>query len=389
VCGIAQTADQLIAARVLQGVGAALLTPGSLAMIQASFAPEERARAIGSWSGLGGIAAAIGPFVGGWLVQYASWRWVFLLNLPLAVVTVALSRRYVPETRDPESVPGFDITGAALGAISLAAVTFALIELGTLSTPVVVASAAIGVASGVAFIAVERRARHPMMPTSLFGSRQFSAANAMTLLVYASLGGIVFFLVLQLQTVSGYGPLPAGLALFPITVVMLLLASRGGQLASRIGPRLPMSLGPVVCAAGIAPLTSVGAEVNYWTDVLPGVTVFALGLALLVAPLTATVLAAAPDRNAGIASGINNAVARAGSLLAVAALPALVGLQGADYDRPAAFSAGYSTAMWICVGLLVAGGAVSWLLIRNPPNLRAPEPVRPPSSTAPAPPSAA
>jgi hypothetical protein len=150
-----------------------------------------------------------------------------------------------------------------------------------------------------------------------------------------------------------------------------------------------MSLGPVVCAAGIAPLTSVGAEVNYWTDVLPGVTVFALGLALLVAPLTATVLAAAPDRNAGIASGINNAVARAGSLLAVAALPALVGLQGADYDRPAAFSAGYSTAMWICVGLLVAGGAVSWLLIRNPPNLRAPEPVRPPSSTAPAPPSAA
>lgn len=389
VCGIAQTADQLIAARVLQGVGAALLTPGSLAMIQASFAPEERARAIGSWSGLGGIAAAIGPFVGGWLVQYASWRWVFLLNLPLAVVTVALTRRYVPETRDPESVPGFDVTGAALGAISLAAVTFALIELGSLSTPVIVASAAIGVVSGVAFIAVERRARHPMMPTSLFSSRQFSAANAMTLLVYASLGGIVFFLVLQLQTVSGYGPLPAGLALLPITVVMLLLASRGGQLASRIGPRLPMALGPVVCAAGIVPLTSVGAEVDYWTDVLPGVTVFALGLALLVAPLTATVLAAAPDRNAGIASGINNAVARAGSLLAVAALPALVGLQGADYDRPAAFSAGYSTAMWICVALLVAGGAVSWLLIRNPPGLRSPEPARSPSSTAPAPPSAA
>lgn len=388
VCGIAQTADQLIAARVLQGVGAALLTPGSLAMIQASFAPEERARAIGSWSGLGGIAAAIGPFVGGWLVQYASWRWVFLLNLPLAVVTVALTRRYVPETRDPESVPGFDVTGAALGAISLAAVTFALIELGSLSTPVIVASAAIGVVSGVAFIAVERRARHPMMPTSLFGSRQFSAANAMTLLVYASLGGIVFFLVLQLQTVSGYGPLPAGLALLPITVVMLLLASRGGQLANRIGPRLPMALGPVVCAAGIVPLTSVGAEVDYWTDVRPGVTVFALGLALLVAPLTATVLAAAPDRNAGIASGINNAVARAGSLLAVAALPALVGLQGADYDRPAAFSSGYSTAMWICVALLVAGGAVSWLLIRNPPTLRTSLSARP-ASTTPAPRSAA
>ncbi len=371
VCGVAQNPSQLIAARVIQGVGAAMLTPGSLAMIQGAFAPQDRARAIGSWSGLGGIAAAVGPFIGGWLVQYATWRWVFLLNLPLAVLTIAISRRSVPETKDPESVPGFDLLGAGLGALGLGGLTFALIELGNISVTLVVVSALVGVASCVAFIVTERRARHPMMPTGLFLSRQFSAANAMTLLVYAALGGVIFFLVLQLQTVSGYGPLAAGIATLPITVVMLFLASRGGQLAARIGPRLPMALGPIVCAVGIALLTGVGPQAAYWAEVFPGLTVFSLGLALLVAPLTATVLAAAPDRNAGIASGINNAVARAGSLLAVAALPAVVGLRGADYDRPATFSAGYTSAMWICVALLVAGGTVSWLLIRNPDSAQA------------------
>ena len=366
VCGVAQNPSQLIAARAVQGVGAAMLTPGSLAMIQGAFAPEDRARAIGSWSGLGGIAAAIGPFVGGWLVQYATWRWVFLLNLPLAVITVAIARRSVPETNDPDSVPGFDVLGAALGALGLGGLTFALIELGNLDTRLVVLSAVTGVVSAAGFVVVERRSRHPMMPTSLFGSRQFSAANAMTLLVYAALGGVIFFLVLQLQTVAGYAPLSAGLATVPITVVMLLFASRGGQLAARIGPRLPMSLGPIVCAVGIALLTGVGPHAAYWPEVFPGVTVFAFGLALLVAPLTATVLSAAPDHNAGIASGINNAVARAGSLLAVAALPTVVGLSGADYDQPDAFSAGYSSALWICVAMLVCGGVVAWLLIRNP-----------------------
>ncbi|MEP6667112.1 MAG: MFS transporter, partial [Nocardioidaceae bacterium] len=268
-CGAAQDPSQLIGARVLQGIGAALLTPGSLAMIQGAFHPADRARAIGSWSGLGGIAAAIGPFVGGWLVQYASWRWVFLLNLPLAVVTVAIANRCVPETRDPESVPGFDVPGATLGALALGGVTFALIELGSISTPIVLVSAAIGVVSAVFFLQVERSGRHPMMPTDLFASRQFSASNAMTLLVYAALGGVLFFLVLQLQTVAGYGPLEAGIATLPITVVMLLLASRGGQLAARIGPRLPMSLGPLVCALGIALLTGVDADTSYWLDVFP------------------------------------------------------------------------------------------------------------------------
>jgi len=365
-CGVAQGPTQLIVARALQGVGAALLTPGSLAMIQGSFHPADRARAIGAWSGLGGVAAAIGPFVGGWLVQYASWRWVFLLNLPLAAATVVIAQRHVPETRDAESVPGFDVTGAALAALGLAGLTFALIQSGSSSPAVVLTSALVGVGSTLAFLLVERLSPHPMMPTRLFASRQFTAANAMTLLVYAALGSVLFFLVLQLQTVAGYGPLQAGLATLPITVVMVLLAARGGQLASRIGPRIPMTAGPLVCALGLGWLSRVDAGTTYWIDVGPGITVFALGLALLVAPLTSTVLGAAPDHNAGVASGINNAVARMGSLLAVAALPLVVGLSGADYERPATFTAGYERAVWIGVAMLVAGAAVSWLLIRNP-----------------------
>lgn len=365
-CGIAQDADQLIAARIAQGVGGALLVPGSLAMIQGSFHPADRARAIGAWSGLGGIAAAVGPFLGGWLVQYASWRWVFLLNLPVAVATIAIAQRHVPETRDAEAVPGFDFAGAVLGALGLAGVTIALIERETLTPSLVAASAVVGLASMAAFLLVERSSRHPMMPTVLFASRQFSAANVMTLLVYAALGGVLFFLVLQLQSVAGYSPLEAGLSTLPITVVMLFLAARGGQLASRIGPRLPMTLGPLTCAAGLAWLSRVDSDTSYWVDVGPGLTVFALGLSLLVAPLTSTVLAAAPDHNAGVASGINNAVARMGSLLAVAALPTLVGLSGDDYERPDVFGAGYERAVWISVALLIAGGVVSWLLIRNP-----------------------
>ena len=364
-CGLAPDAPSLIAARVLQGAGAALLTPGSLAMIQGSFTPADRPRAIGAWSGLGGISAAAGPFLGGWLVEYASWRWIFLLNLPLAVLTVAVAGAHVPESRDTDAAAGFDVLGAVLAATGLAGVTFALIEASSLAPAYVAASAAGGLACLAAFVAVERRSPHPMVPPALFRSRQFSAANAMTLLVYAALGAVIFFLVLQLQTVVGYGPLRAGIATLPITVVMLLLAARGGQLAARIGPRVPMTVGPLLCAAGVALLTGVGAGSSYWADVFPGVVVFALGLALLVAPLTATVLAAAPDQVAGIASGINNAVARAGSLLAVAALPAAVGLGGADYERAATLAAGYSRAAWICVVLLAAGGAVSWLIIRD------------------------
>jgi EmrB/QacA subfamily drug resistance transporter len=377
-CGLAQSPGQLIAARVLQGVGGALLTPGSLAMIQSTFRHDDRAKAIGAWSGLGGIAAAVGPFVGGWLVEYASWRWAFLLNVPLGVLTVWIALAAVPETRDAEADHTFDVTGALLATLALGVTTYALIEHDSLGAGGTAGVAAVGLALATAFVVVERRTRHPMVPPSLFASRQFTAANGMTLLVYAALGAVFFFLTLQLQTVLGWGPLPAGTASLPITVLMLLFAARGGELAARIGPRLPMTVGPVLCGVGTLLLAGVDASSSYWTGVLPGVTVFGVGLVLLVAPLTATVLAAAPDRFAGVASGVNNAVARAGSLLAVAALPAAVGLAGADYARPEVFSSGYHSAMLVCAVLLVAGGAVSWLLIADDTGLAdAAEPASP------------
>ncbi|MDC5696497.1 MFS transporter [Intrasporangium calvum] len=365
-CGLSQSAGQLIAARLLQGVGGALLTPGSLSIIQSVFRPEDRAKAIGAWSGLGGIAAATGPFVGGWLVEYASWRWAFLLNLPLAAVTVWIARTAVPETRDPSAPRQFDVAGAVLASLALALLTYALIQLEALGAATATTLVLLAVAAAVGFAVVEIRSRHPMVQPSLFASRQFTAANLMTMLVYAALGAVFFFLTLQLQTVLGYGPLLAGLATLPVTVLMLFLAAQGGEIATRIGPRVPMAVGPLVCAAGAALLTGVGAGDSYWTAVLPGISVFGLGLCILVAPLTATVLAAAPDRWAGIASGVNNAVARAGSLLAVAALPAAVGLSGADYQSAVAFDTGYGRAMWVCAALLTGGGVVSWLLIRNP-----------------------
>jgi len=361
-CGLAPTPVFLIVARVLQGAGAALLTPGSLAMIQGSFHRDDRPKAIGSWSGLGSIAAALGPFVGGGLVQYATWRWIFLINLPLAVVAIAVAQRRVPETRDPDASEHFDVIGAVLASAALGGVTYALIQWGGAVAPWAAGLAAL---AGLGFWWVERTSSHPMLALGIFADRNFSAANAMTLLVYAALGAVLFFLVLQLQTVCGFGPLRAGISTLPITLCMLFLAARGGALAARIGPRIPMTLGPLVMACGTLLLLRVGPDLNYWTDVLPGLTVFGLGLALMVAPLTATVLASAPEEHAGIASGVNNAVARSGSLLAVAALPVAVGLSGAEYADPVAFDAAYASAVVACAVLLAVGGLVSWATIRQ------------------------
>jgi EmrB/QacA subfamily drug resistance transporter len=373
LCGLAPDPGTLIAARALQGIGGALLTPGSLAIIEAVFAPADRGRAIGAWTGLGSIAAAIGPFVGGFLVQYADWRWIFWINAPLAAVTVLVAMRFVPETRAP-SEGRFDVPGALLAAFALGGLTFWLIQWhSALALPALV----VGIVSGAGFLAVERRTAHPMLPLELFASRVFSAANAMTLLVYAALGAVLFFLVIDLQTVLGYGALQAGLSTLPITVIMLLLASRGGELGTRIGPRIPMTVGPMVMAVGVAWLSLLGPGSSYWLGVLPPLVVFGLGLALMVAPLTATVLAAAPDERAGIASGVNNAVARAGSLLAVAALPVAVGLSGDEYDQAATFDAAYGKALMVCAVLLAAGGLVSWLTIPRRALEPEPEPREP------------
>lgn len=296
------------------------------------------------------------------MVEYANWRLIFLINLPLAALAVVIAQRAVPETLDPNASKDFDFTGAVLAALALGGTTYALIEWGGRLAPYAALVAA-GTAAG--FVVVELHSSHPMLALGIFRDRTFGAANALTLLVYAALGAVLFFLVLQLQIVGGYGALAAGVAFLPLTICMLFLAARGGALAARIGPRIPMTAGPIVMGVGTLMLLRVGEDVNYWLDVLPGITVFGLGLALLVAPLTATVLAAAPDEHAGIASGVNNAVARAGSLLAVAALPAVVGLGGADYADPVVFDAAYRSAVIICAGLLLLGGALSWLTIRN------------------------
>ncbi|GAA3817152.1 MFS transporter [Nocardioides panacisoli] len=365
LCGLAPSIGALIGARALQGVGGALLTPGSLAIISASFHGEDRAAAIGAWSGLGGIAGAIGPFLGGWLVEW-NWRLVFLVNVPVAVA-ILLAARHVPESRDEEATGRLDLTGTVLAAGGLAAVTWALTAAGEdgASPPVLVAGL-VGLAALVGFVVVERRTPYPLVPLVLFRNAQFSAANAVTLLVYAALGVQFVLVVLQLQVVTGWPPLAAGSSMLPVTVLMLLLSARVGALAQRIGPRIPMTVGPLVAAAGAVWLSRIGPDASYPLDVLAPVVVFGLGLTLIVAPLTATVLDSAPDRYAGAASGVNNAVARTAGLLAVAVVPAAAGIGGADYTDPGAFGDGFERAMLINAGLLVGGAVLAFLFVRRP-----------------------
>ncbi|MFF3265339.1 MFS transporter [Streptomyces sp. NPDC002932] len=371
LCGIAPNAFVLIAARALQGVGGALLTPGSLALIQASFHPDDRARAVGLWSGFGGVGAAVGPFVGGWLVDGPGWRWVFLLNLPLAAVCVPIALRHVPESRDPYARGRFDVLGAALGALSLALVTYALIEApGAGASPAVIGSAVGGVLLGVVFVQVERRRAHPMLPPSVFASRQFTTVNIVTLCVYAALGGYFFLSAIQLQVVAGYSALGAGTALLPTTVLMLLFSARSGELGQRIGPRIPLTAGPLIAATGMLLMLRVGPGSNtvsgYFTDVLPAVAVLGVGLVTVVAPLTSTVLASVDTGRAGLASGINNAAARAAGLIAVAALPLLAGMGPEAYRDAGEFAATFRRAMPMCAGLLVVGAAIAWATVRTP-----------------------
>ena len=364
LCAVAPTVTFLIGARLVQGMAAALLLPSSLALISASFAAEDRGAAIGSWSGLGGIAGAIGPFLGGWLISAVSWRAVFLINVPLCAIALVLAQVHVPETLDDEAPAHLDLLGASSLAIGLGGVVYALIE-GPASgwTTVTVAAVAAGALCLVAFVAIERFSSHPMVPLDLFTSRQFSGANATTLFVYASLGATTFFVVVYLQTSLGYSPLAAGAAFLPLTIFMLLLSARAGALAQRIGPRWPMTIGSLVVAVGVALFVRVQPGVSYVAGVLPATVVLGLGLTLTVAPLTTAVLAAVSDNHAGVGSAVNNAVARIGALLAVAVLPAAAGLT--DETGALDLADGFTRGMLLAAGLALIGAVVAFLTVRT------------------------
>ena len=375
LCTVAPSAELLVVARLLQGIGGALLTPGSLAMIESSFRPSDRAPAIGAWSGLGGVAAALGPLLGGYLVQAVSWRAIFLINLPIGLLVMALATRHVPETRDPTASGRLDFRGATLAALGLAGITYALIEAPDNGVAgLVLLAGVVGIVAFVAFLLAERRSANPMMPLEIFSSRQFSSANLVTFVVYAALGGVFFLLVAFLQISLGYSPVAAGAASLPVTALMLMFSARAGALAQRIGPRIPLSVGPVVIAGGLLLMARIQPGDSYVSSVLPAVIVFGIGLTLVVAPVTATVLAAADARHSGMASGINNAVSRVAGLLAVAVLPLIAGLTGDAFYDPSAMTDGFHTAMLACAGLAVLGGILAWLTIRDDVLGAEPEP---------------
>jgi EmrB/QacA subfamily drug resistance transporter len=367
-CGVAPTASLLIAARLLQGVGGALLTPASLAILESSFRVEDRSRAIGAWSGLGGLATAGGPLLGGYLISAVSWRWVFFINLPVAVVVILLTVRHVPESSDPTIEGPVDVAGAGLAVVLLAGLTYGLIEGpgAGWSSPAVVASLAVAGVAIPLFLLLERSRRNPMLPLDLFGERQFGAANGVTFIVYGALAGALFLLPVELQVVDHYSALQAGMSLLPVTAIMLVFSARSARLASRIGPRLQMSVGPVVVGIGLVLLTRTTHGTHYLTFVFPAVVVFGAGLAVTVAPLTATAMGAAPAERAGVASAVNNVVARSAGLLSVAVLPVVAGISGSLTSAP--FASGFRTAMLVAGSACGAGGVVAAGVIRNPPH---------------------
>jgi len=416
LCAVAPSAELLVAARALQGMAGALLVPASLAIITATFAAEERGAAIGSWTAWGGMAMVIGPLGGGWLVDAASWRWIFAINVPLVLATLALVRAGVRESVDEESTHRIDYLGAVLVALGLAGPVFALIEqpLYGWSDPRVSGPGLAGLVLLGLFVWHEQRSDHPMLPLSVFRSRNFAAGNLTTLLVYGGLGAATFFVTIYLQQVAGYSAVAAGLTLLPITVCMFFLSRRFGALSDRIGPRALMGFGPIVAGVGLIWMGMLDADVDYVTELLPGVVLFGLGLAATVAPLTNTVLGAVPQHQAGVASGANNAIARVASLLAIAAVGAVVssqfsaaldaelaGRQLSGRDRAAVeevkerpLSGGvegmpqldeaveqasveaYTWGLGVGGGLVIVGGVISLIGIQNPRRVPSAEPQR-------------
>lgn len=367
LCGLAPNVTVLIIARGLQGIGGAMLVPGSLALISAAFVDEDRAAAVGLWSGLSGVVTAAGPFVGGYLVDAFSWRLIFFINIPVATAAVLLALRHVPESADEGGAGHPDYAGALTISLGLGGVVYALIE-GPASgwDAVTVGAGVVGALLLLAFPVLELNRPHPLVPLKLFASQQFTGANLSTFAVYAALSATLFLLILHLQQDLHYSALAAGLSFLPATLLLTLFSSSAGAVAQRIGPRLPMTAGPVLAAVGLVLLAGSRPGDSYVASILPGVLVFGAGLTLTVAPLTAAVMAAVDSRHLGVGSAINNATARIGGLIAVAVIPALAGLTAASSQLSGvSLNAGFTSAMHISAGMLVAGGLIALLTIRR------------------------
>jgi EmrB/QacA subfamily drug resistance transporter len=371
LCAAAPGIGWLIAARAVQGIGGALMTPASLAIIEAAFQPDDRTHAIGTWAGFSGVSSAIAPFLGGWLLEAGSWRWIFLINVPVAAAVAWMTQRHVPESRDTSVSGSADWPGALAGVAALATITYAIIVLpgGGVSSPRFVAAAVLAVGSSVTFAVTEWRKSHPMLPPAIFRPAQFRAANAVTFVVNGALGGFAFVFIPALEIIAGYSPVVAGSALVPVTVVTLLLSGASGQLAQRIGPRPQLVAGCLLCTVASTLAVRLGPHAGYWTVVLPVALLFGLGLASLLPPLTATAMNSAPDSLAGLASGVNNAVARVAGLLWIAALPPITGLTGAAYTDPAQFQSSFVQISWICAAAFACAAVLSAIFITGPRGL--------------------
>jgi EmrB/QacA subfamily drug resistance transporter len=366
LCALAPGIDALIGDRSIQGIGGALMIPASLAIIQSSFRAEDRSRAIGIWSGFSGVASVTAPFAGGGLLDLGTWRWIFVINVPVAAVLVLIAVRHVPESQEAAPAP-MDWLGSLFAVVALATVTYVLTTMpGQRSaSPLTIVAAVMAAGTSAAFVWHERRSEAPMLPVAVFRSAPFVAANLVTFFVYGALGAFSFVFTVALETISGYSPIEAGSTLLPITIIALLLSGRSGQLAARIGPRLQMTAGPFLCAVAALLAVRVSAHTGYWTTVIPLECVFGLGIAALVAPLMSTALSSVPTDHAGVASGVNNAVSRAAALLWIAALPPLAGLSGSSYATAAALRGGYQEICIVCAASLALAGTLAAFTLRR------------------------